>query len=295
MQDLALGRLSVSRVYEGDAVIPLAVALPSITDEDLARLKNWYWDADLADTAGRAGMRISVHSYVLRVDGRNMLVDTCCGNDKQRSLAAVSHLQSSYLENLERSGLRPEDIHLVMCTHLHFDHVGWNTRLKDGRWVPTFPNARYLFGRKDLEFFSTQRHEATHREAFEDSVAPILDAGKADIVDIGARVHREIGDGVWLEDASGHSPGNLCIIAECGAERAIFSGDCFHHPIQIARPDAAFFADENAAKASVTRQRLLDRYADSGAVFFPAHFTGTSAGLIERQMQGDLRYRFLQR
>ena len=293
MKDLTLGRLSVSRVYEGDAVIPLAVALPSITDQDLARLKRWYWDADLADTPDRSGMRISVHSYVLRVDGRNLLVDTCCGNDKQRSLAAVSHLQSPYLENLERAGLRPEDIHLVMCTHLHFDHVGWNTRLRDGRWVPTFPNARYLFGRRDLEFFGTQRHEATHREAFEDSVAPILDAGQADIVDIGAHVHREIGDGVWLEDASGHSPGNLCVIAECGAERAVFSGDCFHHPIQLVRPDAAFFADENPAKASATRQHLLARYADSGAVFFPAHFTGTSAGRVERHPHGDLRYRFL--
>ncbi|MGH8217274.1 MAG: MBL fold metallo-hydrolase [Steroidobacteraceae bacterium] len=294
MNDLALGRLSVSLVYESDAVIPLAVALPSITAGDLATLKIWYWDADLADTPDRAGMRISVHSYVLRVDGHNMLVDTCCGNDKQRSLAAVSHLETAYLENLERAGLRPEDIHLVMCTHLHFDHVGWNTRLEDGRWVPTFPNARYLFGRRDLEFFSAQRHEATHREAFEDSVAPILDAGKADIVDVGARVHREIGDGVWLEDASGHSPGNLCVIAECGAERAIFSGDCFHHPIQLVRPDAAFFADEDPAKASATRQRLLDRYADSGAVFFPAHFTGTSAGRVERHLRDDFRYRFLQ-
>jgi glyoxylase-like metal-dependent hydrolase (beta-lactamase superfamily II) len=293
MRDLTLGRLSVSRVYESDGVIPLSVALPSITEADLARLKSWYWDADLAEVPGRAGMRISVHSYVLRVDGRNMLVDTCCGNDKQRSLAPVSHLQTAYLENLGRSGLRPEDIHVVMCTHLHFDHVGWNTRLRDGRWVPTFPNARYLFGRRDLEFFSTQRHEATHREAFEDSVAPILDAGQADIVDTGTRVHQEIGDGVWLEDASGHSPGNLCVIAECGAGRAIFSGDCFHHPIQIVRPDAAFFADENPAKASATRQQLLDRYADSGAIFFPAHFTGTSAGHVERQAQGGLRYRFV--
>jgi glyoxylase-like metal-dependent hydrolase (beta-lactamase superfamily II) len=293
VRDLTLGRLSVSRVYEGEAVIPLSVALPSITVEDLGHLRSWYWDQDLAEIPDRAGMRISVHSYVLRVDGRNMLVDTCCGNDKQRSLASVSQLQSPYLENLRRSGLRPEDIHVVMCTHLHFDHVGWNTRLRDGRWVPTFPNARYLFGRRDLEFFSTQRHEATHREAFDDSVAPILDAGQADIVDTGTRVHREIGDGVWLEDASGHSPGNVCVMAECGAGRAIFSGDCFHHPIQIVRPDAPFFADENPANASAIRQQLLARYADSGAIFFPAHFTGTSAGRVERHPEGDLRYRFL--
>ena len=293
MRELNLGRLSVSQVIEGDAVIPLAVALPDITQTDLARLKTWYWDPELADSPSEARMRISVHSYVLRVDDRNILIDTCCGNDKKRSLAAVSDLQSPYLDNLARAGLRPEDIDLVMCTHLHFDHVGWNTRLQDGSWVPTFPNARYLFGRKDLDFFQTQRHEATHREAFDDSVAPILDAGLADIVDPDTRIHREIGDGIWLEDVSGHSPGNLCVIAECGGDPAIFSGDCFHHPIQLVRPDAAFFADENAPQASATRKRLLERYANGEAVFFPAHFTGATAGRVRRDRDGHLSFHFL--
>ena len=293
MKDWTLGRLSIARVYEGDAVIPFSAALPSITAPDLARLKRWYWDADLADGPAEANMRISVHSYVLRVDGRNILVDTCCGNDKQRSLPPVSHLRTPYLENLASAGLRPQDIHLVMCTHLHFDHVGWNTRLEDGSWVPTFPKARYLFGRRDLEFFSQQRHEATHREAFDDSVAPILDAGLADLVDADTRVHREIGDGIWLEDVSGHSPGNLCVIAECGGERAIFSGDCFHHPVQLVRPDAHFFADENPVKASATRQRLLAQYANAEAIFFPAHFTGASAGRLRRGADGHFEFRFL--
>ncbi len=294
MKDVVLGRLRVSRVYEDDAVIPLSVALPAITAQDLARLKTWYWDADLADEPSRASIRISVHRFVLRVDDRNILIDTCCGNDKKRSLPPVSMQSWPYLENLARAGLRPEDIDLVMCTHLHFDHVGWNTRLKDGRWVPTFPNARYLFGRRDLEFFSKQRHEALHREAFEDSVAPILDAGLADLVDSDRPIHREIGDGIWLEDVSGHSPGNLCVTAKCGADRAVFSGDCFHHPIQVVRPDAGFFADEDPAKASVTRRRLLEQYADTDAIFFPAHFTGATAGRVERVDADELRFRYLQ-
>lgn len=294
MRDVTLGRLNVARVYEADAVIPLSMALPTITAQDLARLKGWYWDGDLAAEPAQAGMRISVHSFVLRVDGRNILIDTCCGNDKQRSLPPVSMQQWPYIENLARAGLQPDDIHLVMCTHLHFDHVGWNTRLKDGSWVPTFPKARYLFGRRDIEFFSKQRHEATHREAFDDSVAPILDAGLADLVDPESLIHREIGNGIWLEDVSGHSPGNLCVIAECGGGRAIFSGDCFHHPIQLVRPDAAFFADEDSSKASAARQRLFDQYANADAIFFPAHFTGATAGRVERDAAGHLSFRFLQ-
>jgi len=294
VRDLTLGRLNVSRVHEDDAVIPLSMALPSITAQDLARLKRWYWDADLAGDPSQASMRISVHSFVLRVDGRNILIDTCCGNDKQRSLPPVSMRHWPYIENLALAGLQPDDIDLVMCTHLHFDHVGWNTRLKDGSWVPTFPKARYLFGRRDLEFFSKQRHEATHREAFDDSVAPILDAGLADLVDPESLIHREIGDGIWLEDVGGHSPGNLCVIAECGGERAIFSGDCFHHPVQVVRPDAAFFADEDPARASATRRRLLEQYANADAIFFPAHFTGVTAGRVERDSAGQLLFRFLQ-
>jgi glyoxylase-like metal-dependent hydrolase (beta-lactamase superfamily II) len=294
VRDVILGRLGVSRVYEADAVIPLLTALPGIRADDLAQLKSWYWDADLADAPHEASMRISVHSFVLRVDGRTILIDTCCGNHKKRSLPPVSMQDWPYLENLARAGLQPQDIDLVMCTHLHFDHVGWNTRLQDGSWVPTFPKARYLFGRRDLEFFSKQRHEATHREAFDDSVAPILDAGLADLVDTDTRIHREIGDGIWLEDVSGHSPGNLCVIAQCGGERAIFSGDCFHHPVQLIRPDAAFFADEDPSQACVTRRRLLDRYANDDAIFFPAHFTGATAGRVERVDGGHLRFRYLQ-
>jgi glyoxylase-like metal-dependent hydrolase (beta-lactamase superfamily II) len=106
-------------------------------------------------------------------------------------------------------------------------------------------------------------------------------------------IHREIGDGIWLEDASGHSPGNLAVIARCDGDHAVFSGDCFHHPVQLVRPDAAFFADENPWKASIARRRLLDRYANTDAIFFPAHFTGATAGRVERDEEGRLSFRFV--
>ncbi len=272
MRDVTLGRLSVSQVCEGDAVIPLSVALPAIHRAGSGSAQGLVLGSPPRRYAERRANAHQRAQLRLRVDGRNILIDTCCGNDKKRSLPPVHMQQWPYLENLARIGLRPEDIDLVMCTHLHFDHVGWNTQLKDGRWVPTFLNARYLFGRRDLEFFSQQHHEALHREAFDDSIAPILDAGLADLVDTDSLIHREIGDGIWLQDVSGHSPGNLCVVARCGGSHAIFSGDCFHHPVQIVRPDATFFADEDPAKASATRHSLLNQYADADAIFFPRAF-----------------------
>src|SRR5262249_48164621 len=160
-------------------------------------------------------------------------------------------------------------------------HVGWNTRLKDGRWVPTFPNARYVISRKDVEVGATT-HEAHNREAYADSVLPVIEAGLADIVESDHRVHREIEDGIWLEDAAGHSPGNLVVNARRGGSRVVFTGDVIHHPVQIVRPDIPFFADENPAQACATRQRLLEQCADNGAVLYPAHFPDPPAGRVRR-------------
>jgi glyoxylase-like metal-dependent hydrolase (beta-lactamase superfamily II) len=261
-----------------------------MTAENVLKEADWLVPR-FANEQGR--LRLSFHSLIVESGSLRILIDTCVGDDKQRNFPRWNLRHSSYLSDLEKAGYPREAIDRVVCTHLHIDHVGWNAMLQNGRWVPTFPNARYLFGRRDLDFFRTQQHEATHREAFDDSVAPILDAGLAEIVEPDTRIHREIGDGIWLEDVSGHSPGNLCVIAECGAGRAIFSGDCFHHPIQLVRPDAKFFADEDPEKASATRRRLLERNADTEAIFFPAHFTGATAGRIVRDRAGSFRFRFL--
>jgi glyoxylase-like metal-dependent hydrolase (beta-lactamase superfamily II) len=180
----------------------------------------------------------------------------------------------------------------VLCTHLHADHVGWNTRLDDGRWVPTFPNARYVFSRKDFEFFGRQTHEAHNREAYADSVLPVVEAGLADILDSDDCVHREIEDGIWLEDAAGHSPGSVVVNAQRGGSRAVFMGDIVHHPIQLVRPDLPFFADENPAEACATRQRLLGQCADNGAVLYPAHFPDPPAGRVRREKR-HFSYGFL--
>ena len=230
---------------KGEGRIPMQFALPGVTREDLSALKAWYWSDELSLDPQAAIFHIEVRSYLLKVDGLNVLIDTCCGNDKERSVPWAHRLQSPWLKNLAGAGCEAGDIHLVLCTHLHADHVGWNTRLKDGRWVPTFPNARYVFSRNDFEFFGRQTREAHNREAYADSVLPVVEAGLADIVDSNTCVHREIEDGIWLEDAAGHSPGSVVVNARRGGSRVVFMGDIVHHPIQLVRPDIPFFADED--------------------------------------------------
>lgn len=277
-----LGQISVKTVYESEGRIPMQFALPGVSSADLARMQPWFWSEELSLDEQAAVFRIEVRSYVMQVDGLNVLIDTCCGNDKIRSVPWADRLQSEWLLNLARAGFAPEDIHLVLCTHLHADHVGWNTRLANGAWVPTFPNARYVFSRKDYEFFKQQTHEAHNREAYLDSVLPVIDAGLADIVESDHCVHRHIEDGIWLEDAAGHSPGSIVVNAQRGGARAVFMGDIVHHPIQLVRPDIAFFADESPAQACATRIRLLSQCADNGAILLPAHFPDPPAGRVLR-------------
>jgi len=279
---LDLGKLAISSVSEGEGRMPMQFAVPGVTGADLAALREWYWSEELSLDPQAAVFRIQVRSYLLRVDGLNVLIDTCCGNDKERSVPWAHRLQSQWLQNLRTAGCHPADIHLVVCTHLHADHVGWNTRLEDGRWVPTFPNARYVFSRRDFEFFGRQTREAHNREAYLDSVLPVVEAGLADILDSDECVHREIEDGIWLEDAAGHSPGSVVVNAQRGGSRAVFTGDVVHHLIQLVRPDIPFFADEDPAAACATRQLLLAQYAELGAVLYPAHFPDPPAGRVRR-------------
>jgi glyoxylase-like metal-dependent hydrolase (beta-lactamase superfamily II) len=288
-----LGQLQVRRINEGDGALPMQMALPQLATADLSALKRWYWSDELTLDPVTAQFKLIVRSYLLQVDGLNILVDSCNGNDKTRSVPFANNLQTPWLRDFAALGVSPEQIHLVLCTHLHADHVGWNTRLDNGRWVPTFPNARYVFTQRDYDYFSKQTHEAFHREAYEDSVLPIIAAGRAQLVDGDHLVHRQIEDGVWLESAAGHSPGCCVVHAQRGGTRAIFSGDVFHHPVQLVRPDMPFFADENPAQASATRQRLLAQHADSDHVFFPTHFPEQPAGHVRRDGTG-YRYQFLE-
>jgi glyoxylase-like metal-dependent hydrolase (beta-lactamase superfamily II) len=234
-------------------------------------------------------------SYIVRTPRHVVLVDSCIGNDKERPARPIwdKKQDNVFMSGLAEVGLTVDDIDFVLCTHLHVDHVGWNTRLENGRWVPTFANARYLFSRRDFEHFGRQQIEDDHLRAFRDSVLPVYDAGRAELIEPDISVHRQIGDGVWLEPAFGHSPGNFSVFAQAGGERAIFWGDVIHHPVQLVHPALPMSFDGDPEQARQTRQRILRMAVETQLVCFPAHFRDPSAGRVLRD--GDCyRYRFLE-
>ena len=289
---IRIGDLVIHKITEMESGLPMSMVMPQITPQDLARLRTWYWDDGLTSDPAAASFMLSVHSYVVQVDGKTILIDACNGNDKDRSIPFAHRLNTPWLNRLRALGIEPEDVDMVMCTHLHADHVGWNTRRDGDHWVPTFPNARYIIGKTDHAFFSAQEHEAFHREAYDDSVLPVIEAGLADIVDEDVAVHREIGDGIWLRPAFGHSPGCCMVAARRHGPEAIFSGDVIHHPVQLVRPDIPFFADWDGAMAVKVRMALLKEISNTDTVLLPAHFRRISAGHVQRD--GDCyRYRFL--
>ena len=294
MKPIELGRMRIHKVHEMDSPTPMLMNLPGVQADDIRRMQAWYDATDeIHPEPEQCKMTFAVHSWVIEIDGKVILVDSCDGNHKNRSLPEVHQLDTDYLGNLARAGFRPEDIDMVMCTHLHFDHVGWNTRLENGKWVPTFANARYIFGRRDYDYFKANPEgEALHVEAFQDSILPVMEAGKGEIVEEDFCAHLEVGNGVWLEPAFGHSPGCCTVNAQADGPPALFWGDVIHHPIQMIRFDLPFAFDADGPMASKVRQDTMARAADEDILCFPAHFRRTSAGRVQRD--GDVfRYEWV--
>ncbi len=230
---------------------------------------------------------MSFHSIVVRTPGCTILVDSCVGNDKPRPRNPHWHQRrGTYLQDLAVAGLKPEDIDIVMCTHLHADHVGWNTRLEDGAWVPTFPNARYLFAKTEIEHWQNVLAESPPGEinhgSWADSVAPILNAGQAELV----ATNHEVADGVELIGAPGHTPGNVIVKLEERNQRAYLTGDVIHHPIQVERPEWSSCFCWNPEQSAETRLRTLNKVAEEDAWLLPAHFPTPTAARIRHTAAG---------
>jgi glyoxylase-like metal-dependent hydrolase (beta-lactamase superfamily II) len=225
---------------------------------------------------------MSLQAFVIEAGDLRIVVDTCTGNSKDRPLIPEFHQQyRPFLAQLTAAGFPPETIDLVVCTHLHVDHVGWNTRLVDGEWIPTFPRARYLFGAADIDSFA-QSHDSLHAPAFADSVRPVIDAGLVDPVETDVALTGE----VKLRSTPGHTPGHMSVWI---GEHCVITGDVLHHPIQCRHPEWTARGDADPATARATRRALLAAAATTNALVLGTQFAGTSAGRI---LSTDQSYRF---
>lgn len=267
-----VGDVRITKVVEHELPIPLNGLLVDVGDEVIAR--NQWLAPDFSTPEGLG--KLSIHALVVDTGERRILVDTCVGNLREglHMPATPSDLPAS----LAAAGYAVEDIDTVICTHLHFDHVGWNTRLEGGKWVVTFPNARYLIGRQ--EWAHWQVTDGAYSNNLSDTISPVIDAGAVDFVETDHQVCPQ----VRLTPTPGHTPGHVSVVIESGQgdniERAFITGDMAHHPIQFAEPDIAAPADSDSPLAAQTRRRFLsDRTAD-GALVIGTHFGGPTAGRI---------------
>lgn len=219
---------------------------------------------------------LNIQMMIIETPERRLVVDTCIGNDKTLNLEAWANMQRPFLDNLRALGYEPDSIDTVICTHLHVDHVGWNTMKKNGKWVPTFPNARYVM--VESEYNAWKDYKDDFGPVFAESVQPVADAGLVDLV----QPDHDLGCGVWFEPTPGHTPGHVSVHVASKGEEAIISGDMMHHPCQIARPEWVTPFDFDNAAAMATRKAFLERYADKPVMVFGTHFANPVGGHIVR-------------
>ena len=277
-----IGEVSITRVIESEAPWDGTLLLPEATAANVRKERDWLHPT-FTDDAGL--LRMSIHAFVIESRGKRIVVDTCIGNDKERPIPEWNRKQWPFLANLEQAGYPRESVDLVLCTHLHVDHVGWNTMLRGGKWVPTFPNATYLIGGTEWDFFSTAE-EPFLKGPVDDSVRPVVAAGMSQLVD---DAHR-LTDEVWLESTPGHTPGHFSVRISSRGEEAVITGDLMHHPILCRYPEWDNKFDYDGPRAKKTRRAFCERYADSAVLVLGTHFATPSAGRIRKQ---DDAYRFV--
>ncbi|MAA75481.1 MAG: MBL fold metallo-hydrolase [Salinisphaeraceae bacterium] len=269
-----IGDIRVTRVPEIAGIqIPPDWLLTNVTAEDV---KGYDWlRPGYADDEGN--LLMTIQSFVIEAGGKTILVDTGVGNDKPRMSDFFSHLDNPFLEDLARAGFPAESIDMVVCTHLHIDHCGWNTRLVDGKWVPTFTQARYVFVEKEYEYWKVQPNEGENANVFDDSVKPVIDAGLVDLV----AADHELVPGVRLEFSPGHTPGHVCIHLDSGGQEALITGDLIYSPLQCANPDITSNFCSDPAQEARTRRDFFTRYQNTSVRFIGTHIADTTVGRIE--------------
>jgi glyoxylase-like metal-dependent hydrolase (beta-lactamase superfamily II) len=270
-----IGDVTVTKIVELEVTGGSRFILPQATPE--AILPIGWMQPHFADERGR--LKMSIHAFVVETPTHRIVVDTCLGNDKQhRRIPAWNNLQGPFLADLAAAGYPRESIDTVLCTHLHVDHVGWNTMLVGGRWVATFPRARYLMGRVEFEHWSRPQGREDMTAVFADSVRPVYDAGLVDLVETDAHLSDEIS----LIPTIGHTPGHVSVRIRSRGEEALITGDFMHHPCQIAYPEWPSTADSDPEQGRQTRLRMFEQLAGTPVLVIGTHFAGATAGRIVR-------------
>jgi glyoxylase-like metal-dependent hydrolase (beta-lactamase superfamily II) len=278
----SVGDLTIHRVIEQETTfLPALDMLPALTGELLAENRSWLRQANALDDDDV--LILCFQSYVVKTPHHTILIDSCIGNDKPRPHRPKWHMKTddTYLRALAAAGVSVADIDVVMCTHLHVDHVGWNTRLDNGRWVPTFPNARYVFAKAEYDYWAAQNAKS-EVPPFADSVLPVVEAKRADIV----ADDFSIGDHARILPTPGHTPGHVAIAFGRSRDDAVFVGDAMHSPLQTRYPELSMKFDIDPVAAAKTRRSLLERLCDTGTLCCTAHFPSPSAGRIKRRGDG---------
>lgn len=260
-----VGRVKITNVVEIGATGGTRFILPQATPEEAQKLP--WLVPHYANAEGR--LRLNVQSWIVETSTNRIIVDTCIGNGKaNRSVPVWNNLDKPFLSDLAAAGYPADTIDTVLCTHLHVDHVGWNTKLVDGKWVPTFANARYLFGKTEYDYWAAHSPDGEHQAVFEDSVQPIVEAGRAELI---GSDHR-IGGEVSLIATPGHSPGHMSVLIQSDGQQALLTGDVAHHPCQMAHLGWSSTADSDPVRSIEARKMLFSRFADTPTLVFGGHY-----------------------
>lgn len=270
---IKIGDVSITPIIEIDYPVPASFLLPDATPENLAPDLDWLEPHFVTPNGDR--LKMIIQAFLVESKGLKIVVDTCVGNDKQRALPAWNELDGPFLQEIRDAGFPREQVDMVVCTHLHIDHVGWNTMKVDGEWVPTFPNARYVMARPEFEYWR-DAEEGTWGDVFGDSVAPVFEAGLVDLVDCNHQINPEL----QFFPTPGHTPGHCSIAVSSGTAEGVISGDVMHHPCQCAHPEWCSIADIDPAAATAARRTFCEQFSDTGITVVGTHWAAPTAVLL---------------
>jgi glyoxylase-like metal-dependent hydrolase (beta-lactamase superfamily II) len=275
------GDATIHRIIEMEVgFTPALEFLPNLTKAVLDENRSWLHPSALD---AQDNLVLCFQSYVVKTGKHNILIDSCVGNDKERTARPLWHKKKddAFMKGLAAAGLTVNDIDFVLCTHLHVDHIGWNTRLENGRWVPTFPKARYIFSKTELDFW-IEESKKTDLPQIVDSVIPIVEAKACDVV----TSDHSLNDLITLIPTPGHTIDHYAVTLGKGGKDAVFTGDLIHTPLQGLYPELSMRVDYNPAQGVASRKKFLETYCDTNTLCCFAHFPSPSKGYVKRWGNG---------